>query len=279
MHRTHLLLIDPQNDFCDLPEELCPIAPDGQRLSPALPVPGAHGDIQRLTGWLGQNLSKVDAITVTMDHHHRLDIAHPGFWRTRAGDAVAPFTQISSGRLKTGEFDTAPGLDRERALAYLEALEADGRFAHMVWPVHCQIGTWGQCVHPILQMSLDAWEDATGRTVAHILKGESHWTEHYSALQAEVPDPTDPSTSLNRTLLDRLATADAVLVAGEAGSHCVRATVEHLVEHWPHNVSRIVLVSDAMSPVSGFESVQARFLADMAARGLRIASTEELDRI
>ena len=279
MHRTHLLLIDPQNDFCDLPEELCPIGPDGRRLSPALPVPGSHRDMLRLTGWLGQNLSKVDAITVTMDHHHRLDIAHPGFWRTRAGDAVAPFTQISASSLKAGEFAPAPGLDRERALAYLEALEADGRFAHMVWPVHCQIGTWGQCVHPGLQAMLDIWEDATGRPVAHVLKGESPWTEHYSALQAEVPDPADPSTGMNRTLLDRLATAEALLVAGEAGSHCVRATVEHLMEHWPHDASRIVLVSDGMSPVSGFEPVQARFLADMAARGLRIASTRELDRI
>lgn len=275
MHRTHLLLIDPQNDFCDLPEELCPIAPDGQRLSPALPVPGAHGDIQRLTGWLGQNLSKVDAITVTMDHHHRLDIAHPGFWRTRAGDAVAPFTQISSGRLKTGEFDTAPGLDRERALAYLEALEADGRFAHMVWPVHCQIGTWGQCLHAGLQATLDGWEDLQGRSVAQVHKGQNPWTEHFSALRAEVVDPDDPATGLNQELLAALSASGTVFVAGEAGSHCVRATVEHLAENWTGDTSRIVLLVDAMSPVAGFESVQEKFLLAMKERGLAVRTLAE----
>ena len=40
----HLLIIDPQNDFCDLPEAYCPELPDGSRLTPALPVPGAHAD-------------------------------------------------------------------------------------------------------------------------------------------------------------------------------------------------------------------------------------------
>ena len=38
-----LLMIDPQNDFCDLPPALCP---PGE--APALPVAGAHADLQRL---------------------------------------------------------------------------------------------------------------------------------------------------------------------------------------------------------------------------------------
>ena len=42
--RTHLVIIDPQNDFCDLPADYCPLDPVNpqQRLSPALPVAGAH---------------------------------------------------------------------------------------------------------------------------------------------------------------------------------------------------------------------------------------------
>ena len=38
---TLLLIIDPQNDFCDLPEGFRPpdpLAGDGARLAPALPV-------------------------------------------------------------------------------------------------------------------------------------------------------------------------------------------------------------------------------------------------
>ncbi|HET7866761.1 MAG TPA: cysteine hydrolase, partial [Burkholderiaceae bacterium] len=37
--KVQLLLIDPQNDFCDLPPARCPADPGtGQRLAPALPV-------------------------------------------------------------------------------------------------------------------------------------------------------------------------------------------------------------------------------------------------
>lgn len=271
MNGTHLLVIDPQNDFCDLPTPLHPTGIDGRRLAPSLPVTGAHHDMLRLAAWLGQNLTKVDAVTVTLDHHHRLDIAHPGFWRTRTGEVAAPFTQITAASLAAGDFVPAPGLDKDRAQAYLEALEATGRFVHMVWPVHCQIGTWGQAVHAALQEALDAWEDLTARRVGHVLKGENPWTEHYSALQAEIPDPTDEATGLNRRLLARLAQAERVLIAGEAGSHCVRATVEHLVENWPHAMDRLTLVEDAISPVAGFEAVYADFLTRMRERGLRIA--------
>ena len=45
---THLLIIDPQNDFCDLPEAYRPADPlSGVRVQPALPVAGAHADMQR----------------------------------------------------------------------------------------------------------------------------------------------------------------------------------------------------------------------------------------
>ena len=38
--KIQLLIIDPQNDFCDLPPAHCPVDPGtGQRLAPALPVP------------------------------------------------------------------------------------------------------------------------------------------------------------------------------------------------------------------------------------------------
>ena len=51
-----LLIIDPQNDFCDLPESWRPLDPiSGQRLAPALPVPGAHADMLRLAELIGSS--------------------------------------------------------------------------------------------------------------------------------------------------------------------------------------------------------------------------------
>ncbi len=45
-----------------------------------------------------------------------------------------------------------------------------------------------------------------------INKTESHLTEMYSALEAEVVLPSDPTTMLNKELLGRLKIADQVLI-------------------------------------------------------------------
>lgn len=272
--RLHLLIIDPQNDFCDLPPGALQPGPSQ---SPALPVPGAHADLLRLSELIDQSQDGLTDITVTLDTHRRLDIAHPGFWVQGDGSAVAPFTQITVRDVRSGAF--APRLPGalERVLAYLEALEAAGCYTHMVWPVHCEVGTWGHGVHGELRAALARWEERTLQNVAWVAKGLNPWTEHFSAVQAEVPDPQDPSTQLNRALLDFLGRADRVFLAGEAGSHCVRSTTEHLAEFLePQRLSRLVLLEDCMSPVTGFESQQAGFLATMRTRGLSIARSPEV---
>ena len=38
----------------------------------------------------------------------------------------------------------------------------------------------------------------------YILKGSNPYTDHYSALQAEVGDPEDPSTLMNFSLINKL---------------------------------------------------------------------------
>jgi hypothetical protein len=74
----HLLMIDPQNDFCDLPENYRPLDPvSRQPLAPALPVPGAHQDMLRLAALINRGRAGLSAISLTLDSHHRFDIAHP----------------------------------------------------------------------------------------------------------------------------------------------------------------------------------------------------------
>ena len=66
----HLLVSDPQNDFCDLPASWLAKDPlSGAPLAPALPVVDA---------------APLSAISITLDSHHRYDIAQPTFWRTRS---------------------------------------------------------------------------------------------------------------------------------------------------------------------------------------------------
>lgn len=279
--RSVLLLIDPQNDFCDLPATASG--------TPALPVAGADADMRRVADLIERGGTGLDDIVITLDSHHRVDIAHPTFWRTGDGGAVAPFTAITAAQVRAGVFVPAAAVQgREgggpadatvlpRVLAYLDALEAQGRYSLMVWPVHCEIGSWGHNVHSAVRAAYNQWEDRRLRQVLKVTKGDNPWTEHYSALQAEVPDADDAATWLNRSLLAWLDAFDTIWIAGEASSHCVKATVEHLADHLPSLLpsgclEKLVLLTDGMSPVGGFEAQAADFMARMRERGARTAT-------
>ncbi|WP_148713834.1 cysteine hydrolase [Chitinolyticbacter meiyuanensis] len=276
--RTHLLIIDPQNDFCDLPPAFRPANPlaAGEHLAPALPVAGAHADMLRLAKLIDTVGSRLDAITITLDSHQRLDIGHPTFWQQADGSAVAPFTAISAAEVESGRYRPRDATAANRVLAYLRELEAKGRYTHMVWPVHCEIGSWGHAVHDSLRAAYNRWEERELKIVAKAVKGTNPWTEHYSAVEAEVPLADDASTSTNAALVAALDTADVILIGGEAGSHCVKATTEHLVARLPDGAARLTLLTDCMSAVGGFEAQYRDFLADMQARGARLATSEQI---
>jgi len=276
--RSQLLIIDPQNDFCDLPDSWCPPHPlTGAVIRPALPVAGAHADMQRLARWLAREGAKLDAITVTLDSHQHYDIAHPAFWQHGDGREVTPFTPITAAEVRAGAFVPRNRSAQARTLCYLDALEAQGRYQLMVWPVHCEIGSWGHGVHADVLAACIHWQRQRQRAVHNVFKGMNPWTEHYSALQAEVPDPADPASLLNFGLLARLDQAHTLVIAGEASSHCVRATVEHLIQHLPGGYpERLILMRDAMSPVAGFETAHAEFLDAMRAHGVQLADSDSI---
>ncbi|MES2257263.1 MAG: cysteine hydrolase [Pseudomonadota bacterium] len=276
--QLHLLVIDPQNDFCDLPSAYLPENPATKtQHAPALPVPGAHQDMLRLAGLINRGRRGLSAISVTLDSHHRYDIAHPTFWVAGDGAPPAPFTQIAAADVRAGRFLPRDTAARPRALAYLDALEESGRYLLMVWPVHCEIGSWGHNVHEDVRAAYNRWEDASLGIVTKIAKGANPWTEHYSAVMAEVPDAADPDTQLNRTLIASLAAADQVYIAGEAGSHCVKASTEHIADQFGDQaLSRLVLVTDCISPVEGFDAPYQEFLRSMQARGVQLAQSGDV---
>ena len=285
---AQLLIIDPQNDFCDVPPAYRPVDPlTGAAVAPALPVAGAHADMLRTAQFISTAGARLDDITVTLDSHHQVDIAHPTFWRRAGpagafgasgadGDDVPPFTQITAAQVRAGEFLPRDPSALPRTLAYLDALESRGRYTLMVWPVHCEIGTWGHGVHADVRDAYGRWERMRLRNVRKVAKGENPWTEHYSAIQAEVPDSEDEHTQLNTALLAALDRAELLFIAGEASSHCVRATTEHVVANLPGGrPERVVLLTDCMSPVAGFEAQHQAFLDEMRARGVRLATSAE----
>ena len=276
---TRLLIIDPQNDFCDLPVTAGTVAPDDRANTarPALPVPGADADMRRLAALIDRIGAALEGIEVSLDSHHPMDIAHPGWWLDEAGRPPDPFTVISVDDVAGGRWRTRDPAVGQRSLDYVLRLREQGRYALVVWPEHCLIGHWGHNLHAAVADSLDRWSRAQGRTVDYLFKGSNPFTEHYSALRAEVPDPADPGTRDNPGLLSRLATADRVLVAGEALSHCVASTVRDLADALgPAWLSRVVLLSDASSPVAGFEALGQSFADDVRARGARWSTCADL---
>lgn len=272
--KVHLLIIDPQNDFCDIPmaEQASDPLAAGRMLAPALPVAGAGQDMKRLAAFIDRVGSKLSDIHVTMDSHNPVDIAHPTWWSNGMGESPAPFTVITAKDLDVGLWRPRNPLLQERSRHYLEQLELAQRYALVVWPEHCLIGHWGHNVHAAVAHSLDAWARKKLDVVDYVTKGSNPFTEHYSAVQAEVPDPSDPGTLLNRRLINTLSDADVVIVAGEALSHCVANTVRDIANNFGEdNIKKLVLLTDCCNSVGGFEQLGSDFVAEMQARGMRTA--------
>lgn len=277
-----LLLIDAQNDFCDTPLAQLPVAGEevieGRRTliseAPALAVPGSHDDMQRLAGFIAGNGKHLASIVATMDAHPFVAIERTTFWRYGNGAQVAPFTQITSQSVLAGthvplhadRIDPISGKRLgHRVVELLQQLESDGRFTLMAWPVHCVTGTWGAALHPAISRALNEWERASGTPVLKVHKGQYELAEHYGVFEAETPIPEVPSTQFNAALAEELQ-CDVLFVGGEASSHCVATSYYQLVRHRRSGVG-IVLLTDCMSPVPGFEAAHAQLLEKASAAG------------
>ncbi len=260
--KIKLLVIDPQNDFCDGPS-------NGK-----LAVPGAYDDMTRLAAMVRRLAPKLDDIFITLDSHRLIDIAHPIWWMDANGKSPNPFTIIGSADLDAGIWTTRNPAFRSRSLAYVKQLEAQGNYPLCIWPPHCLIGSKGHTIHDELLAAVQTWEGDQFAQAQYVTKGSNPWTEHYSAIQAEVPDPNDPSTSLNTQLITEVADADLVPFAGEAGSHCVPSTLRDIFRNIdPAMISKFVLMMDAVSPVPGFEAAQQAFIDEYVQKGMKLSTT------
>jgi nicotinamidase-related amidase len=260
MNKPTLIIIDPQFDFCD---------PKG-----ALSVPGADKDMERLAAMINKHVDDIDEINVTLDSHHKVHIAHAIWWVDSNGKHPDPFTLITADDVKTGKWRAMnPGFQK-RSEAYVQALATAGRYVLCIWPEHCLIGTPGAAIVGVLNDALRKWE---GRfDIANMVtKGSNPFTEHYSAVKADVEDPADATTKLNEKLVKILRDGNGdILIAGEALSHCVANTIRDIAnEFTDEQVKRFVLLEDACSNVTGFEALGETFVKEMTARGMRISTT------
>ena len=262
MTKLEFLIIDPQNDFSD-------------NATANLPVVGANKDAERLAKLLDRLNDKIDDIHVTMDTHQLVDIAHPVFWVDSHGKHPAPFTQISVDDVGNGRWRPFNPNYQHRAFDYVNELHTNNRYTLTIWPPHCLVGSWGHNIMQPIADSLRHWESGFAR-VNYVTKGHNPWTEHYSAVKADVPDPDDPTTSLNTRLIETLENADLIALSGQALSHCVANTVRDIADNFgDDSISKLVLIEDTTSPVTGFEDLATQFIDDMKNRGMQTVKAHE----
>uniref|UniRef100_A0A7S2V3L4 Isochorismatase-like domain-containing protein n=1 Tax=Fibrocapsa japonica TaxID=94617 RepID=A0A7S2V3L4_9STRA len=228
-------------------------------------------------------MDNIDDIYMTMDCHHRMHIAHKGFWRNGEKQMPGPFTAISHEDVKEKKWKPVQEQYQEHAEWYTSMLEKGGRFTLMVWPEHCLVGTTGNAIVQPINEAVQEWALKSKKTVTYIQKAQHCLTEMYSVFKAEVPLPNVPSTDLNESLLSDLCRSGRyakVVVCGQASSHCVAFSCKDLVEHWPNYagsrpLSDIILLEDGCSPVSGFEQAAQDFFQEMRLKGVTLAKCQD----
>jgi nicotinamidase/pyrazinamidase len=260
----HIIGIDVQNDFVD---------PNG-----GLYVKGGEQNAARAAKMIDRLRDKITDIHLTMDSHHKVDISHPLWWVDGAGKHPAPFTMITPEDVEQGKWRPHLMSARDRSLKYLKALRATNRYPHVIWPEHCLIGDPGHNIFPTLAAAVHEWEVKRFALSDVVTKGSNPWTEHFSAVMAEVPDPEDPSTQVNRGLIEALEKADMVIWVGEALSHCLANTFRDVAKNFsdPTYVKKMVLCTDASSNVPGFENLGDTFVKEMIAKGMQVSTTKDI---
>ena len=251
-----MLIVDPNLDFTDT---------DGRYLGQpgALCVPDAPEDMDNTAALVRAKKKTLQAIYVSLDSHHPFHIAHPAPWLNSAGEHPAPLTNISGEMMDDGTWRASLPRYQQRQREYLQKLEDNQRYPHTIWPPHCLIGTPGHAIWPPLYEALSEWALYHGTFVNWITKGSWPWSEHFSIMQADVPDPQDPSTGLNTSLINALAAVtqnpnSLLYVAGEAENFCVANTMYDTVDNFGNGATdQIVLLEDCMSPIGGVPELDA----------------------
>lgn len=277
--RVHLLVIDPQVDFMDQPGS-------------ALQVPGATKDMQRLTKLIARVGHNLDDVHVTLDSHQWIHVAHPGMWVNAKGEHPKPFTFILSSDIAAGIWRPRNGHVRPAALGgktleeffldYTREIESTGKYVLIIWPPHCIVGSAGYAIQPDLDAALQVWAEKQFANVDFVAKGITTFVEHYGALMAEVVLPSVPATGLNADLIQVLASADIIGVAGQALSHCVKSTVDQIAAHiGEQHIAKFHILVDASSPVPqtpggpNFPQIADDWLHAMEKRGMTLTTTDK----
>lgn len=250
-----LVIVDPQNDFCDHRGSLY--------------VEGAYADVRRLADHIVRNPERYTNIVVSLDSHDVTAIFHPQFWLDNARNNPPPYTQITEQDFREGKWRAASSENQAAAEQTFRVMAEKSAGALMVWPEHCVISTWGHNVSDVVREALSIWREKTGKAVRYVFKGENPYTDQFSIFEGL--DNTYPETAFNMRLFNMLAEGASVTFAGEALTHCVGESVISYVERLAGTTQSVALLIDCCSPVAGFSGDE--MLARLEAKGVELKTS------
>lgn len=248
-----LMVIDAQNTFC-IPEF-------------ELFVLGSIEDNRRLCNFIYGNLGRITEIAPTMDTHTAMQIFHPIFWINDQGEHPTPnATMITWQDVRSGVWKVNPAVApslakgnyvglQNHALHYVEKLTSAGKYPLTIWAYHSMLGGIGHALVSGVEEALFVHNLARASQTNFEIKGGNPLTENYSVLRPEVLDSFDGRSiaQKNTRFLKRLLEFDAVVIAGQAKSHCVAWTIDDLLTEIlandPQLAKKVYLLEDCTSPV------------------------------
>jgi nicotinamidase-related amidase len=266
---VELLLIDVQRDFCNREGTLYVAGQSGD---------GAIRDSQRIAEFIYRNLAGISQITMTLDTHVPFQIFSAPFWQGPDGEVLDPHTLIveQNGTLVNTSLDgsvihkgvrpkpsiteTVIGTDNYSWLVqythhYVRKLAEGGKYDLYLWPPHCHIGSPGHTVTGLIKEAVEFHSHVRSVNFRPEVKGGNPLTENYSVLGPEVTTRHDgePLAQKNVSFIQSLMDNDAVLIAGQAASHCVKSTIDDLLSEIVARdealARKVYILEDCMSPV------------------------------
>jgi nicotinamidase-related amidase len=255
--RVCLLLIDVQNTFC---------IPDFELFVGGRSGTGAVEDNGRLCEFIYRNLDVISAIVPTMDTHTAMQIFHPIFWVNAASEHPGAASMITLADVEQGVWRVNPAIAdslkdgdydalQDHALHYAKQLTSEGKYPLTVWPYHSMLGGIGHALVSAVEEAVFFHCIARSSQTCFELKGNNPLTENYSVLRPEVLTSVggERLAEKNSRLMQKLFDFDAVIVAGQAKSHCVAWTIDDLLTEIqaqdPSLAKKVYLLEDCTSPV------------------------------
>ena len=271
--RISLLLVDVQNTFCIPGYELYVGGRSGT---------GAVDDNRRLVEFIYRNLGAITEISATFDTHQAIQIFHATFLVNAKGEHPAAYTLISPEDIRQGRwmFNAAVaeslGIDPDHGQRHLQhytdELARRGKYALTIWPYHAMLGGLGHALVSAVEEAIFFHSIARYSRPDFEIKGYNPLTEHYSAIGPEILTGPNGETlgQKNDKFFKKLLSYDAVVIAGQAKSHCVAWTIDDLLTdartHDTRLAQKVYLLEDCSSPVVVPGSIDYTDNADAAYR-------------